>query len=175
VYGAKDAPAMIIIPGVMADSAAWATVAQRVTSSGTVAVVNRRGRRPSSPMTDDYSLETEIRDASAVLDAFSEVHTFVGWSYGGLIALHLANAVAVDHVIAYEPIMAPFGAAGLRGLQNAHEAANWDRSLEIVLGDIAGMTGEAIEALRSNASVWAEMRRLSRPVYGETRAINEAF
>src|SRR5699024_9649893 len=135
----------IIIPGVMADSAAWAAVAQRVTNSRTVAVVNRRGRHPSSPMTDDYSLATEVRDARAVLEEFSEVHTLFGWSYGGLIALHLANAVAVDHVIAYEPIMAPFGAAGLRRLRAAHEAADWDRSLEVVLGDIAGMPGHAIE------------------------------
>src|SRR5699024_10983924 len=59
-------------------------------------------------------------------------------------------------------------------LRAAHEAADWDRSLEVVLGDIAGMPGHAIEALRSNASVWAGMRELSRPVYHETRAINEA-
>lgn len=102
------------------------------------------------------------------------MQTLFGWSYGGLIALHLANAVAVDHVIAYEPIMAPFGAAGLRSLRAAHEEADWDRSLEIVLGEITGMADEAIERLRSNRSVWAGMRKLSRPVYDETRGINES-
>ena len=175
VYGAPDAAAMIIIPGVMADSAAWATVAQRVTSAKTVAVVNRRGRDPSSAMTDDYSLDTEVRDARAVLNAFSDVQTLFGWSYGGLISLHLANAVAIDHVIAYEPIMAPFGADELEGLRAAHEAADWDRSLEIVLGEVTSMPDSAIEALRSNAAVWAGMRQLSRPVYDETRAMNESL
>lgn len=175
VYGEPDGPAMVIVPGVMADSAAWAAVAQHVRTSRTVAVVNRRGRHPSSPMTDDYGIETEIRDCLAVLDVFSDVQRLFGWSYGGLIALHLANAVAIDHVLAYEPIMAPFGADELEGLRTAHEAADWDRSLEIVLGEVTGMPDQAIEALRSNATVWAGMRQLSRPVYDETRAINESF
>lgn len=172
VYGEPDGSAMIIVPGVMADSAAWGAVAQHVRSVRTVAVVNRRGRHPSSPMTADYGIETEVRDSRAVLDSFSDVTTLFGWSYGGLIALHLANAVSIEHVIAYEPIMAPFGAAGLGSLRAAHEAADWDRTLEIVLGEIAGMHDEGIEELRANASVWAGMRELSRPVYDETRAIN---
>ena len=37
------------------------------------------------------------------------------------------------------------------------------------------MPDSAIEALRSNAAVWAGMRQLSRPVYDETRAINESL
>lgn len=57
VHGEPDGPAMVIVPGVMADSAAWGAVAQHVRSSRTVAVVNRRGRHPSSPLTDGYGIE----------------------------------------------------------------------------------------------------------------------
>lgn len=41
------------------------------------------------------------------------MRTVFGWSYGGLIVLTLANELRLSHVIAYEPIMAPFGAAAL--------------------------------------------------------------
>lgn len=59
VYGEPDGPAAILIPGVLADAQAWERVAQHLEGWSTVAVINRRGRQPSGPLTDDYRLETE--------------------------------------------------------------------------------------------------------------------
>jgi len=174
VYGDRDGPAIVMIPGVLADSAAWAGVARHLQGWQTVAVVNRRGRHPSGPLTDTYTLETEVEDAMAVLGKFTDVRTLFGWSYGGLIALHVANALEVPHVIAYEPVMAPFGAQALPDLRQADGDADLDASVEVALRQVTGMGNGMIEALRSQGSVWAGMRRLSPPIYAETLAINEA-
>jgi pimeloyl-ACP methyl ester carboxylesterase len=86
VYGEDDGSALVLIPGVMADSAAWAEVARGLQGWETVAVVNRRGREPSGPLTGDYDLRREVQDAEAILRRFSDVQTLFGWSYGGTIA-----------------------------------------------------------------------------------------
>jgi pimeloyl-ACP methyl ester carboxylesterase len=174
VHGDPDGPVIVVIPGVMADSAGWAAVARQLKGWRTVAVVNRRGRHPSGPLTDAYDIEAEVRDTEAVLREFSDVRTLFGWSYGGLIALHLANAVTVPQLIAYEPIMAPFGAAALPDLEGAHRTGDLDRIVEIALGQVTGMPGSVIESLRSDTALWVGLREVSSPIYHETRSINDA-
>lgn len=141
----------------------------------------RRRYRPWIPADDlrgrwrrVYSLETEIDDATAVLDTFTDVRTLFGWNYGGLIALHLANARTLRHVVAYEPAMAPFGKAALPHLQQAHEAADSDATAEIALREVTGMNDESIQALRADRTLWDQLRRLSDPLYAETNALNGA-
>ncbi|HXG71639.1 MAG TPA: alpha/beta hydrolase [Gemmatimonadaceae bacterium] len=175
VYGDPDGPSIVLIPGVLSDANAWGAAARRLSGWETVAVVNRRGRRPSGPLTDTYDLVAEVEDATAVLGEFAEVRTVFGWSYGGLIALHLANTVAVPHVIAYEPVIVPFGASALPGLRQARDNADSDASVEVALRQAAGMRDNGIASLRSDDELWAELRRLSAPVYAETLAINEAL
>nr|WP_221380047.1 alpha/beta hydrolase [Actinoplanes polyasparticus] len=174
VYGDPDGPAIVVIPGAMADSATWAAVARQLKGWRTVAVVNRRGRHPAGPLTDAYGIQAEMRDTESVLREFSDVRTLFGWSYGGLIALHLANAVTVAHLIAYEPIMAPFGAAALPDLADAHHDGDLDRSVEVALGQVTGMPGPIIESLRSDAALWDGLRKVSSPIYHETRSVNDA-
>ena len=174
VYGDPDKPAVVVIPGVMADAAAWSRVAELLDGWQTVAVVNRRGRRPSGPLTDRYGFAAEVEDAAAVLRTFTDVRTLFGWSYGGLIALHLANALEVPHLIAYEPVMSPFGAKALPDLKRAQEDADSDASVTVALQQVAGMSDEMIRALRAEEAIWSELRRLSSPLYDETLAINEA-
>lgn len=174
VYGVEDGPVIVVIPGAMSDAAEWAAVAQRLEGWPTVAVVNRRGRHPSGPLTSSYDLRAELGDAEAVLREFSDVRTLFGWSYGGLIALHLANAVRIPHLIAYEPIMAPFGASALPALKNAHESGDLDRIIEVALGQVAGLPGTAIDSLRSDSEIWTGLRAVSSPIYQETQSINDA-
>jgi pimeloyl-ACP methyl ester carboxylesterase len=174
VYGEEDGPAIVVLPGVMADAPAWAAVAQRLKGWSTVAVINRRGRKPSGPLTRTYDIRTEVSDAEAVLRRFSQVRTLFGWSYGGLISLHLTNTVPVPHLIAYEPIMAPFGASALPNLKSAHDASDLDRTVETALAQVTGMPGEIIESLRLNSALWAGMKGVSSPLYNETKALNDA-
>ncbi len=174
VYGDPDGPAIVLIPGVLSDAAAWRPVAAASAAWPTVAVVNRRGRHPSGPLPADYTIATEIADATAVLHEFTDVRTLFGWSYGGLIALHLATTIPIPQVIAYEPVTAPFGATALPDLRRAHESGDADARIEVALRQVAGMPTEEIAALRAKEEIWSGMRRLGTPVHAETRAINEA-
>ena len=174
IYGEPEGAAVVILPGVLADAAAWGAVASRLEGWPTVVVINRRGRHPSSPLPDGYSIETEVDDAATVLSQLSDVNTLFGWSYGGLVALHLANRVAVSHLIAYEPVMAPFGARALPDLQRAQHDGDGDATVEVALSKVTGMSADAIASLRAQPEVWAGLMRLSTPLYAETQAINEA-
>ncbi|WP_432521074.1 alpha/beta fold hydrolase [Kineococcus sp. SYSU DK006] len=174
VHGAADGPAIVVVPGAMADAAAWAPVARHLQRWSRVAVVNRRGRHPSGPLTGGYDLATEAADLAAVLRTFSDVRAVFGWSYGGLIALHPANALDVAHLVAYEPVTAPFGATALPDLRRAHEAGDLDGAVTVALGQVAGTGPGAIAHLRADEAAWQQLRRLGAAAYAETLAINEA-
>ncbi|MER6602064.1 alpha/beta fold hydrolase [Streptomyces parvus] len=66
VYGEPDAPGLVVVPGAMSDALGWRAVATAVGAWPSVAVVNRRGREPSGPMTAAYSLRTEVADLGVV-------------------------------------------------------------------------------------------------------------
>ncbi|MGW7025181.1 alpha/beta fold hydrolase [Streptomyces decoyicus] len=139
-----------------------------------MAVVNRRGRTPSGPLTSIYSLQTEVEDLGLILDEFKGTQALFGWSYGGLIALLAANEGPLHQVIAYEPVMRPFGSHALPDLRAAEGTADWDATVEIVNRQIAGLDTAQVEALRADCQGWAALRHLSRPAHAELAALNLA-
>ncbi|MEV7638677.1 alpha/beta hydrolase [Streptomyces rubiginosohelvolus] len=171
VYGEPDTPGLVVVPGAMSDALGWRAVATAVDAWPSVAVVNRRGRAPSGPLTAAYSLRTEVADLGAVLDGLGGVRTLFGWSYGGLIALLAADERPLGQVIAYEPVIRPFGLDVLPDLKAADEAADRDAAVEIVHRRIAGLDGEVVDALRADPEVWEALRALAAPVYAETAAL----
>ncbi|MFC9683552.1 alpha/beta fold hydrolase [Streptomyces sp. NPDC056948] len=116
-------------------------------------VVNRRGRASSGPLTNSYSLRTEVEDLGVVLDEFDCTRALFGWSYGGLITLLAANDRQIPQVIAYEPVMQPFGRHALPDLKSAEETADWDRCVEIVNRQISGFSATHVEDLRPTITV----------------------
>lgn len=50
------------------------------------ATARTSGHTPSGPLTDSYSLRTEVEDLGVVLDAFDSTRALFGWSYGGCLA-----------------------------------------------------------------------------------------
>ncbi|MEU5460799.1 alpha/beta fold hydrolase [Streptomyces althioticus] len=173
VHGDPGAPGLVVLPGVMSDARAWRRVASAVRAWPSVAVVNRRGRTPSGPLTDTYSLRTEVEDLYAVLDAFDGTRAVFGWSYGGLIALLAADGRPVRQLIAYEPVMRPFGLHALPDLASADERRDRDATVDIVNRRITGLDPARVAALRADREVWENLRRLSEPLYRETLALNE--
>ncbi|MFB7247353.1 alpha/beta hydrolase [Streptomyces populi] len=174
VYGEPDAPGLVVVPGVMSDAHTWRHVAGAIDAWPSVAVVNRRGRTPSGPLTSSYSLRTEVEDLGMVLDEFNSTRALFGWSYGGFIALLSANERPMRQVIAYEPVMRPFGRHALPALRAAEKAADWDGSVEIVNRQISGFSAAHVEDLRADCHGWAALRRLSGPLYSELGALNAA-
>lgn len=174
VYGDPGTPGLVVVPGVMSDAHAWRHVVRATTAWPSVAVVNRRGRTPSGPLTDSYAMQTEVDDLGVVLDELGEPSTVFGWSYGGLIALLAANERPVSHLVAYEPVAPPFGSHALPDLEAAAAAEDWDRTVEIVNRQISGFPAAHVEALRADPQTWGTLRRLGRPLHAETRALSTA-
>ncbi|KNB53227.1 alpha/beta fold hydrolase [Streptomyces caatingaensis] len=175
VYGEPGAPGLVVVPGALSDAHAWRHVATALDAWPSVAVVNRRGRAPSGPLTDAYSLRTEVEDLGVVLDGFADTEALLGWSYGGLIALLAADVRPLRHVVAYEPVMRPFAAHVLPDLKAAEEAGDWDVTVETVHRRIAGADAAHVDALRADPQAWETMRRLSRPAHAELAALNAAL
>lgn len=174
VYGSVDGPAIVLVPGVMADAAGYGAVAAHLDQWETVVVMNRRGRAPSGPLTDDYDVATEVRDVAAVLREFPNTRTLFGWSYGGLILMHLTNELAVPHLIAYEPIMAPFGSGALPALRDAAATGDLDAVVEAALVQVTGMPADVVDSLRSEEGLWSSLRAVSAPLPAETQSLNDA-
>lgn len=164
---------LVVLPGVMSDAHAWRRFAAALTAWPVVAVINRRGRTPSTDLPADHPLAVEAADLLAVLDVIGSRQVFA-WSFGGLIALEAANERDLDHLIAYEPVMAPFAAHALPALERAHAAADWDAAVEIVNRDISGFDDEHIARLRTQPRAWSMLCDLARPLLFEIRAIATA-
>lgn len=165
-----EAP-VVLLPGVMSDAHAWRRVAASIRAWPSVAVINRRGRSPSAPLPDGYSVETEIDDLAEVLEHIG-ARSVIAWSYGALIALRAGNRLDLDRLIAYEPVERPFAASSLPALGDAHAVEDWDRSVEIVNRDISGFDDAHIQALRSNERAWRALKELAHPLHPETVALN---
>ncbi|MGL6236895.1 MAG: alpha/beta fold hydrolase [Segniliparus sp.] len=174
VYGDPAAAGIVVFPGVMSDANTWRAVAAGVAAWPSVAVVNRRGRAPSGPLTSEYSLQREVEDLGVVLDELGGWDTVFGWSYGALAVLLAANCRPLGHVIAYEPVLGPFAADALAGLKAADEQKDWDRSVEIVNRQVSGFSEAHVEALRADHEVWAGLRSLAEPLHAELDALNTA-
>lgn len=172
VYGDPDLPGLLILPGVMSDAQSWAAVARSVSAWRSVTVVNRRGRRPSGPLTTDYSMEVEVDDLLRVLAAIPKPSSIFGWSYGGLIALLAADERPVDHLIAYEPVVPPFARHALGDLKEAAAGTDLGRSVEIVNVDISGFSAEHVDVLRSDEGQWETLCALAEPLYAELSALD---
>ncbi|MFB7718819.1 alpha/beta fold hydrolase [Nocardia sp. NPDC056100] len=172
IYGDPDTPGLVVVPGVMTDAHAWRHVARAVDAWPSVAVVNRRGRAPSGPLTDEYSMRSELADLDLVIDELGTPATLFGWSYGALIVLLAADDRPMRQVIAYEPVMRPFGGHALPALKDATERQDWDRCVEIVNRQISGFPAAQVDALRADRDGWASLRRLSESLYAEMTVIN---
>ncbi|GAA4977952.1 alpha/beta fold hydrolase [Actinoplanes utahensis] len=163
---------LVIVPGAMADAAGWRHVGAAIERPEPVLILNRRGRAPSSPLGTGYSVETEVLDLLAWLSWLAEPVRLFGWSYGGLIAIEAATrSPAVRQVVAYDPVVSPFGAEAVPELREAVAAGDLDRAIEVVLIRVSRSTPEHAAALRGTPA-WAPMRQWVRPAPEELAAIN---
>lgn len=163
---------LVIVPGVMADAESWLPVADAITASNPVVIVNRRGRTPSPDLGPGYGIPTEIDDLSSLASAIGEpVHLF-GWSYGGLIAIEAAaQGLPVLSLTAYEPVSRPFVPEAIDPIRDALVRGDADRAVEIINIDVSGFDADYVKALRQTPA-WETLCRLSLPLAEELAAID---
>ncbi|PSR61200.1 alpha/beta hydrolase [Nocardia sp. MDA0666] len=167
-----DGPPLVIVPGVMSDAAAWRPVVERLGLPNPVVTINRRGREPSGPLGQDYSVRTEVDDLHHILDTLGGAVELFGWSYGGLIALEAAcERSDLRSLIAYEPVSAPFAPAAIPALRAAVDRGDLDAAVRLVNTDVSGFSAEYVAALRESPA-WAVLRPLAAPLPTELAAVN---
>jgi pimeloyl-ACP methyl ester carboxylesterase len=163
---------LVVIPGVMTDAKGWRRAVASVDRPESVLILNRRGRAPSGSLGDNYSVETEVLDLLAWLDRLDEPVRLFGWSYGALIAIEAATrTAAVQHVIAYDPVLRPFGASAVPTLRAAITAGDLDRAVEVINLDVSRYSPEHVAALRATPA-WASLRLWTAPLAEELAALN---
>ncbi|GAB3298592.1 alpha/beta fold hydrolase [Epidermidibacterium keratini] len=152
----------------MADAQSFAPVVEAISRAEPVLILDRRGRSPSGPLGEGYSVATEASDLTAWIDHLAGAVTLVGWSYGATIALEVAATdKRVQEVVGYEPVLGPFGRDAMTELRDA----DLNRRVEIVNLDISRFPQERVEALRSSPA-WPTLCRLSEPLPDELAALN---
>jgi len=96
-----DGPPLILLHG-GGTRRYWDPVVPYFDDDYTVVVPDRRGRGESGDR-GEYSLDREVEDVCAVVDAVAGEPVLFGHSFGGLRALEAARRESVRAVIAYEP------------------------------------------------------------------------
>jgi hypothetical protein len=150
----------------MQTAGSFARLAGQLSSSFTVATIDRRGRPPSGPHGEAYGLSKEVEDLRAVLARTGARFVF-GLSSGALIALRAAREdPAIERLALYEP---PLGIAGATAspvaFAAAYEAALVRGDLATALAVVIKSGGEASFVARLPTFVLAALlrRRLRRP------------
>jgi pimeloyl-ACP methyl ester carboxylesterase len=102
VLSSGTGPGLVVIPGATRRAYHYAALATALGDAYTVHAIDRRGRGASGPQGAGYSIDREVEDAIAVLDATGSSFVF-GHSYGGLVALELARHRQLSALIVYDP------------------------------------------------------------------------
>ena len=98
-----EGPGIIAIHGGMQAAQNFTKLAEALSDAFTVYVPDRRGRGPSGPPGDHYSIRSECEDIEVLL-ALTRSHNVFGLSSGALIALQAALTLpAIRKVAVYEP------------------------------------------------------------------------
>jgi pimeloyl-ACP methyl ester carboxylesterase len=95
-------PGLVVLPGNNRRARHYTKLAQALSASHSVHVLDRRGRGDSGPQGPTYNIDSEVDDAVAVMVRTGSDSVF-GHSYGGLVALHLALRQPVRSLVVYEP------------------------------------------------------------------------
>ncbi len=89
--GARDAPAVVAVHGITANSRAWLPVARALDDRARLVAVDLRGRGLSNGLPGPYGIDAHVRDLLSVLDALElERAVFAGHSLGAYVVARLA-------------------------------------------------------------------------------------
>ena len=163
---------IVIIPGAMTDAEEWLPVATGLDSDRSVAIINRRGRAPSSDLPRNSTVADEVGDVHSLLSHMQAPYILVGWSYGGLLAIEVAKDLdSLDALILYEPVCRPFVEDAVDPLWELIDKGKLDNSVEFILAEIGRVSAVDIAALRET-DAWYKLRSLARSAVIELSAIS---
>jgi pimeloyl-ACP methyl ester carboxylesterase len=157
VWITGEGPAVVLVHGSMSDHTTFDPLVAALDPSFTTFAMDRRGFG-SSPDTDDYSAEREFGDVAAVVDAVSqrtgEAAVLFGHSWGASCAIGgAALSRNIGRLILYEPSLGlKYPPGYIDGVQKHVAAGDWEAAIVSVLTDLAGMSAEQVDAMKSSPS-----------------------
>ena len=143
----------MLVHGTSSDHTRWAKVLPSLEERFTVFAVDRRGRGASGDA-DEYAIEREFEDVTAVVEALGEPVTLVGHSYGGICALEAAlETSAIRRLVLYEPPL-PVGVeiyvpGMLDRLEELLDEGEREAVVTTFMTDVVQMPAEELELYRS--------------------------
>lgn len=151
VWKSGGGPPLVLVHGAAADHSRWAPVLGALGEHFTVLALDRRGRGQSGDSAV-YAIEREYEDVAAVAEWVGDQVSVLGHSYGAVCALEAARLTgAITRLVLYEGPLGflqtdPDVVARLRALLDAGQA---DELLGLFMREVAGLTAEQVELLRS--------------------------
>jgi pimeloyl-ACP methyl ester carboxylesterase len=164
---------VVLVHGTMGGKGDWFEVVRRLAADFAVTAFDRRGRGDSDDG-PDYSMEREVEDVLAVIDASEPPVHLIGHSFGAIVSLLVAARASdrIGKLVLYEP---PLGV-------EEPAAEEWLDALDtkVAIGDLdaaiksfaaaANITDRELQTMEGNDRVWAGLRDAVRSAGREIRA-----
>lgn len=99
-----DGQPLILLHGGSGDRTHWQPLLAHLTDSFTVATPDRRGRGESGDG-EEYSLDHEVADLAALVEAVDGDPVVFGHSFGGLVTLAGLSELPIKRAVLYEPAL----------------------------------------------------------------------
>lgn len=151
---------LVIVHGALSTGRPWMPAATAMAEHVTCYVMDRWGRGQSASRAD-YSMEHEVEDIAAVLDAAGSGAYLLGHSSGAIYALEVAARSAVAGLVLYEPPLHAFHSGRFVDevwdrIRVAGEEGRFEDAISIFLTDEAQMPPNALASLQTTP-LWKEM------------------
>lgn len=165
---------MVLVHGTTLDHASWDLVRPGFEEHFTVYAMDRRGRGESGDA-DEYELDREFEDVTAVIESIDSPVTLVGHSFGALCALEAAlRTDNLRKLVLYEPPLdqgAGTDAALAEMKTLLADGAN-EQALVLFLREFPGDTPEDIDRQRSEP-YWKKRVDAADTAYREPHRIEQ--
>jgi pimeloyl-ACP methyl ester carboxylesterase len=144
-----EGPPLVVVGGLLCDRRRTGPVARALAAFATVINIDRRGRGDSGDIAP-YSVDREIEDLAAVIDANGGRAAVYGHSSGAGLALRAAaHGLPLTHLVLHEP---PYGGDDEESTGGARALAQ-----QVVTAIADGRGADAIDVFMTAAGVPAEM------------------
>jgi pimeloyl-ACP methyl ester carboxylesterase len=148
-------PALVMVHGSIADHTTFDPFVAVLRDDFTTYAVDRRGFGASGDAAG-YTIERDFEDVAAAVDAVAARTggpiALWGHSYGANCAMGGATLTDnIHHLIVYEPSLGlPYPPGSIERIEAALARGDRDAAITAVLVDVLEMTGEEIDAFRTN-------------------------
>ena len=168
-------PPLVLVHGATVDHTTWAEAVPYLEEHFTVYAMDRRGRGASGDA-EAYSLDREVEDIVAVVESIDTPVALLGHSSGGLFSLEAAlRTDRLRRLIVYEGVTLDVPedeTQAVVAIGEAIEAGDRDEALAMFYRELAYMTEEEIDFIRSQPDVW--QRRVDA-VHTSLREVEAGF